>query len=105
VKRFNEEVGCAPAPNAYDSQLPRSKASIALLKSQRFEEAKVRYNLSRFVSASLLWIRSGWHHVGGSGSHSFKPNGKYKLSFFRENFIMLPKILKTITHLKLTQKD
>jgi hypothetical protein len=48
VKRFNEEVGCAPAPNAYDSQLPRSKASIALLKSQRFEEAKVRNNLSTF---------------------------------------------------------
>jgi hypothetical protein len=53
VKRFNEEVGCAPAPNAYDSQLPRSKASIALLKSQRFEEAKVRYILSRYRESDL----------------------------------------------------
>lgn len=40
VKRFNEEVNCAPAPNAYDSQLPRSKSGVAILKSQRFGEPK-----------------------------------------------------------------
>lgn len=41
VKRFNEEVNCAPAPNAYDAKLAQSKAGVALTKSQRFEESKV----------------------------------------------------------------
>ncbi|XP_023336551.1 hyaluronan mediated motility receptor [Eurytemora carolleeae] len=40
VKRFNEEVNCAPAPNAYDAKLTQSKAGVALTKSQRFEESK-----------------------------------------------------------------
>ena len=42
IKRFNEDVGCAPAPNAYDSKLPSSKKTgHALVKSARFEEAKI----------------------------------------------------------------
>ena len=41
VKRFNDEVGCAPAPNAYDAKLPNSKgAGVATTKSRRFDELK-----------------------------------------------------------------
>eukprot|EP00092_Neocalanus_flemingeri_P033041 GFUD01035935.1.p1 GENE.GFUD01035935.1~~GFUD01035935.1.p1 ORF type:complete len:282 (+),score=84.99 GFUD01035935.1:72-917(+) len=43
VKRFNDEVGCAPAPNAYDGNLPTSKVSgVAIIKSssRRFDEMK-----------------------------------------------------------------
>ena len=41
LKRFNDEVGCAPAPNHYDSKLPTSKKSgFSVVKSARFEESK-----------------------------------------------------------------
>ena len=41
IKRFNEDVGCAPAPNHYDSKLPSSKKTgHALVKSARFEDTK-----------------------------------------------------------------
>ena len=41
VKRFNDEVGCAPAPNAYDGKLPVSKiVGVAATKSRRFDESK-----------------------------------------------------------------
>ena len=41
IKRFNDEVGCAPAPNHYDSKLPASKKSgFSVVKSARFEEIK-----------------------------------------------------------------
>ena len=41
IKRFNDEVGCAPAPNAYDAKIPASKKSgIAVSTSRRFNEKK-----------------------------------------------------------------
>ena len=41
IKRFNDDVGCAPAPNHYDSKLPVSKKSgFSVVKSARFEERK-----------------------------------------------------------------
>ena len=41
IKRFNDEVGCAPAPNHYDSKLPASKKTgFSVVKSARFEESK-----------------------------------------------------------------
>jgi len=41
VKRFNDEVGCAPAPNAYDAKFPVGKgAGVAACKSRRFDDSK-----------------------------------------------------------------
>ena len=41
IKRFNDDVGCAPAPNAYDAKIPASKKSgIAVSTSRRFDEKK-----------------------------------------------------------------
>ena len=41
IKRFNDEVGFAPAPNAYDAKIPASKKSgIAVSTSKRFDEKK-----------------------------------------------------------------
>ena len=41
IKRFNDEVGFAPAPNAYDAKIPASKKSgIAVSTSKRFEDKK-----------------------------------------------------------------
>ena len=55
VKRFNEEVSCAPAPNAYDSKLPRScSGGVALVKSQRFGDAKVSVKIINIISVAQL---------------------------------------------------
>ena len=41
IKRFNDEVGIAPAPNAYDAKVPLPKKSgFALTTSRRFEDKK-----------------------------------------------------------------
>ena len=54
VKRFNEEVSCAPAPNAYDSKLPRScSGGVALVKSQRFGDAKVSV---KFINIPVISV-------------------------------------------------
>ena len=44
VKRFNEELNDAPAPNAYDAKMPQKKISaVSLAKDNlpRFQEPKV----------------------------------------------------------------
>ena len=39
--RFNDEVGCAPAPNAYDAKIPVAKKSgLAVSTSRRFVDPK-----------------------------------------------------------------
>jgi len=41
IKRFNDETGCAPAPNAYDAKAPTSKRTgFALVTSKRFDSRK-----------------------------------------------------------------
>ena len=41
ITRFNDNVGCAPAPNAYDAKAPASKKTgFALVTSKRFDEKK-----------------------------------------------------------------
>ena len=41
ITRFNDNVGCAPAPNAYDAKIPASKKSgFAQVTSKRFDEKK-----------------------------------------------------------------
>ena len=39
--RFNDEVGCAPAPNAYDAKIPVAKKNgLAVSTSRRFVDPK-----------------------------------------------------------------
>ena len=57
VKRFNEELNDAPAPNAYDAKMPQKKISaVSLAKDNlpRFQEPKVLLSVDFDVKIFIL---------------------------------------------------
>jgi len=93
VKRFNDEVGCAPAPNAYDAKLPAGKgAGVAAIKSRRFDDSKEQtpgpgqYLLPPIVGASKPLARSASFRVASLS----KKNSRNDLTVSRNDIFKTP---------------